>query len=77
MTEGKVDKIYRNFMLAMGVLTALLFILSLIALIEFPKAFKGLAFSMIGTAVLFLLLRSIFIFRNTFKVRAKNKTTQK
>jgi hypothetical protein len=64
-------------MLIAGILTAILFIISLIAMIEFPDAFKALAFGMLGAALAFLLLRTIYNFRKTFRVKAKNKATHK
>lgn len=71
MDSDRLDRAYRNAMLILGVLTALLFIVSLISLIEFPDAFLYLAIGMVVTAVAFLLLRSIFKYRDTFRVKAK------
>jgi hypothetical protein len=69
MNNDKLDIIYRNVMLVTGSITALLFILSLIALIKFPGAFKYLAFGVAGFSLLFLILRSIHKFRDSFKIK--------
>jgi len=68
-SSDRTDRIYRNTMLGTGILTALLFLLSLISLVEFPGAFGALAIGMIGCAIAFLLLRTIYRYRNTFRVR--------
>lgn len=60
-------------MLGAGVVTALLFIISLVAMIEFPEAFKLIAWGMMGFAVLFFLLRTVYHFRITFKVSEGRK----
>ncbi|MEX0987936.1 MAG: hypothetical protein WD052_10705, partial [Bacteroidales bacterium] len=75
--SNRIDRIYRNAMLVVGILATLLFLFSLIALIEFPEAFTVIALSMAGSTILFFLLRSIYHFRNTFRVKTKNKATRK
>lgn len=60
-------------MLVVGILTSILFIVSLIALIEFPGAFKALAIAMIFCAAIFLVLRSVHKYRSTFRVKDKKK----
>ena len=69
--NNRLDRIYRNVMLLTGSLTAVLFILSLISMIEFPGAFKYLLIGMIGTSVFFFALRTIYRFRETFKIKTK------
>lgn len=73
MNNDKIDRIYRNVMLSMGSITAVLFVLSLIASIEFPSAFKFFAIGMLLFAALFLILRSAYKYRTTFKVRIKKR----
>lgn len=67
----RTDRIFRNSMLATGILTALLFLGSLVALAEFPGAFSWLAIGMIGVALVFLVLRTIYRYRSTFRVKEK------
>ena len=69
--SDRIDRIYRNSMLATGILAAVLFLSSLVALAEFPGAFKYLAIGMVATAVIFLVLRTVYHFRDTFRVRQK------
>lgn len=76
-SSDRIDRMYRNAMLSVGILAAVLFLLSLVAMIEFPGAFKYLAIGMVLTAVGFLVLRTIYNFRDTFRVRQKNKATRK
>lgn len=72
----RIDRFYRYAMLVAGILAAFLFLLSLVAMIEFPGAFNYMAIGMIVIAVLFLVLRTIYHFRDTFKIKQK-KTTRK
>lgn len=65
----RIDRIYRYAMLAMGILAAVLFLASLVAMVEFPGAFIYLAIGMVATTVVFLFLRTIYRFRDTFKVK--------
>ena len=67
----RVDRMYRNAMLISGIATALMFLFSLIAMIEFPGAFKFIALGMVGMAVVFFLLRTVYHYRSTFKVKEK------
>lgn len=67
----RVDRFYRNAMLISGILTALLFLLSLVAMIEFAGAFRFIAFGMVGMAVVFFLLRTVYHYRSTFRVKEK------
>lgn len=60
-------------MLVTGVITTLLFLLSLVAMVEFPDAFIYIALGMVGVAVLFFLLRTMYRFRATFRVNDKKK----
>lgn len=69
--SDRIDRLYRYAMLTMGVLAAVLFLFSLVAMVEFPGAFKYLAIGMILTAAGFLVLRTIYHFRNTFRVKKK------
>lgn len=69
MDPDKKDKLYRRIALIFGAATGLLFVLSLIAYIEFPRLFTPLAMGMVGTALVFLVFRSAFKYRNTFKVK--------
>ncbi len=75
--SDKLDLFYRNLMLILGIISAVLFLLSLVALIQFPSSFKFLALGMVVTTLAFFILRSVYSFRSTFKVRAKNKATRK
>lgn len=75
--NDRIDRIYRYAMLTMGLLAAALFLFSLVAMIEFPGAFKYLAIAMVLTAAGFLVLRTIYHFRDTFRVKQKNKATRK
>ncbi|MEX0980764.1 MAG: hypothetical protein WD577_10000 [Bacteroidales bacterium] len=68
---GRNDRIYRNAMLVIGIITALLFLLSLVAMIEFPGAFRFIAAGMVGMAVVFLLLRTVYHYRSTFRPKEK------
>ncbi|MFC2090146.1 hypothetical protein ACFLT1_05160 [Bacteroidota bacterium] len=73
MADGnRIDRIYRNAMLITGVITGLLFILSMIALIEFPGAFIYLLIGEIFFAVLFFILRTVYRYRETFRIRKKS-----
>ncbi|MDF1570819.1 MAG: hypothetical protein P1P82_04305 [Bacteroidales bacterium] len=65
----RIDRIYRYAMLVMGILAAVLFLASLVAMVEFPGAFIYLAIGMVATAVVFLLLRTIYRFRDNFRVK--------
>jgi len=67
--QDKKDRIIRNIAIGAGITTGVCFILSMIAFIEWPLLFKPLAFGMIFTAIVFLVFRSAFKYRNTFKVR--------
>lgn len=69
--SDRIDRLYRYVMLSMGILAAVLFLVSLVAMAEFPGAFKYLAIGMVLTAVAFLVLRTIYHFRDTFRVRQK------
>jgi hypothetical protein len=69
--NDKLDIIYRNVMLVTGATTAILFILSLFSAIKFPGAFTYLVIGMISFAVLFLILRTIHRFRDSFKIKPK------
>ena len=75
--SDRIDRTYRYAMLATGILAAMLFLLSLVAMVEFPGAFTYLAIGMIVIAAIFLVLRSIYHFRDTFRVKQKNKATRK
>lgn len=74
--SDRIDKQYRIFMLIMGVLAALFFLISLISLIEFPGYFRYFALAMLVCTVVFFVLRAIYNFRNTFRVKEKKKATQ-
>lgn len=63
------DGMIRKLAIGTGIITAILFVLSMIAAIEFYRAFKYLAIAMIIFAVAFLVLRSAHNYRNTFKVK--------
>jgi hypothetical protein len=69
--NNRIDIIYRNIMLITGSVTAVLFILSLFSAIKFPGAFTYLVIGMISFAILFLILRTIFRFRDSFKIKTK------
>ena len=73
--SDRVDRRYRVAMLISGITAAVLFMFSLVALIEFPGLFKFIAYAMVGIAILFMVLRTIYHFRNTFRVKEKNKAT--
>lgn len=66
------DEAIRKLAIVSGIITAVLFILSMIAAIEFPGGFKYLAIAMIIFAIAFLVLRSAFNYRDTFKVKDRN-----
>jgi uncharacterized membrane protein len=70
--NNRLDRVYRNVMLVMGIITTVLFLLSLVAMIEFPGSFKFLALAMVISAVAFLVLRSVYNYRNTFRVKNRN-----
>lgn len=63
------DEMIRKLAIGTGIITGVLFILSMIAAIEFFGAFKYLAIAMIIFAVAFLVLRSAHNYRTTFKVK--------
>ena len=74
MKSGKgdrVDRMYRNTMLVSGIVTAVLFLLSLVAMIEFPGAFRFIAVGVVGMAVVFFLLRTVYHYRSTFRAKKK------
>jgi len=74
--SDRIDKQYRVFMLIMGVFAALFFLTSLISLIEFPAYFRYFALAMLVCTVVFFILRAIYNFRNTFRVKEKKKATR-
>lgn len=63
------DEMIRKLAIGAGITTGVLFILSMIAAVEFHAAFKYLAIAMIVFAVAFLVLRSAHNYRHTFKVK--------
>ncbi len=67
--SDRIDRVYRYAMLVTGILAAVLFLGSLVALVEFPGAFSYMAIGMVAIAVIFLVLRTIYRFRNTFRVK--------
>ncbi|HKK62029.1 MAG TPA: hypothetical protein VJ951_05685 [Bacteroidales bacterium] len=73
---ARKDRIYRNSMLILGILTTIFFIVSLVAAIEFPGAFGWLSVMMLLTAAAFLILRSVHKFRSTFRVNDKKKLSR-
>ena len=58
--SDRVDRRYRVAMLITGITAAVLFMFSLVALIEFPGLFKFVAYAMVGIAILFILFSSPF-----------------
>ena len=50
-SSDRIDRLYRYAMLVMGILAAVLFLASLVAMVEFPGAFIYLAIGMVATAV--------------------------
>ncbi len=75
--ESSGDRLIRRTAIGFGILTAVLFIGSLIAWVNWPGIFKPMAYSMIGTAVVFLVLRSVMNYRQTFRVKNRRKNSQK
>ena len=67
------DETIRKLAIGTGIATAVCFILSMVSAIEFPGAFKYLAIAMIIFAIAFLVLRSAFNYRNTFKVKKRGE----
>lgn len=67
------DELLRKLAIGSGILSGLFFIASLIALIEIPSLFKYLALAMILMALIFLVFRSAYNYRNTFKVKDKRR----
>jgi putative flippase GtrA len=67
--NDRIDRLYRYAMLVTGILAAVLFLGSLVAMVEFPGAFSSLAIGMVATAVVFFVLRTIYHFRDTFRVK--------
>ena len=63
------DEMIRKLAIGTGIATSVLFILSMIAAVEFPAVFKYLAIAMIVFALAFLVLRSAHNYRNTFKIK--------
>jgi inner membrane protein involved in colicin E2 resistance len=75
--SDRVDRRFKYAMLVVGILAAVLFIFSLVAMIEFPSAFRIIAYGMVGLAILFFLLRTVYHFRITFRVKEKRKSPKK
>ena len=71
--ETKKDRVLRYAAIGTGILTGVLFIVSLISYIHWPGIFKPLAYVMIGVAVVFLVLRSVMNYRETFRVRERRR----
>ena len=67
------DDLIRKLAIGAGIATAIVFIMSMVAAIEFPGLFKYLAIVMILFAVIFLVLRSAYNYRNTFKIKERKK----
>ncbi len=67
------DEFIRKMAIVSGITTAVLFILSLIAAIELPGMFIYLAIGMILCAIVFLVARSAFNYRETFKIKERKK----
>ena len=65
------DEALRKMAIGVGIFSGVLFILSLVAAIEFPSLFKYLAISMILFSLLFLVLRSALNYRETFRVKKR------
>ncbi len=70
----KNSEILKKAVLISGAVSAASFILSLIAYINWPRLFLPLAIAMACFAVVFLILRSIYNYRETFRVRSGNTT---
>jgi uncharacterized membrane protein (DUF2068 family) len=67
--QDRIDKLLRYIAIVSGITSGVLFLFSLVALIEFPGLFKWSALLMILTGIAFFLLRSLFKYRNTFRVK--------
>jgi hypothetical protein len=65
------DELIRKGAIVSGLVTAVLFILSLVAAIELPGMFIYLAIGMIVFAIIFMVLRSAFNYRDTFKIKER------
>lgn len=63
------DELIRKLAIGTGLLTGFLFLFSMVALIEFPGMFIYLAIAMVLTAIVFFALRSVYNFRETFKIK--------
>lgn len=75
--ESSRDRLIRRTAIGFGTLTAVLFIGSLIAWVNWPGIFKPMAYSMIGSAIVFLVLRSVVNYRQTFRVKNKRRDSLK
>jgi len=73
--EDRIDLIFRNLMLACGAISALSFIASLFSFIQFPSASTTLIILMLGSALLFFVIRVIYRFRVQYKLKEKEKAT--
>ena len=75
--ESSRDRLIRRTAIGFGILTAVLFIGSLIGWVNWPGIFKPMAYSMIGSAIVFLVLRSVMNYRETFRVKNRRRNSQK
>ncbi len=73
--ESSRDRLIRRTTIGLGILTAVLFIGSLIAWVNWPGIFKPMAYSMIGSAIVFLVLRSVMNYRQTFRVKNRRRNS--
>lgn len=65
----KLDNLYKKSMLSLGIITAIIFLFSIVSMVEFPNLFMPLAIAMIVLAIAFLLVRLIYNFRKNYKVK--------
>lgn len=67
------DELIRKLTIIFGFSAGVVFIISLVALIEFQGIFKYLAIAMIVFGILFFVFRSAYNYRETFKVKERKK----
>ncbi|MBN1133183.1 MAG: hypothetical protein JXA39_08945 [Bacteroidales bacterium] len=63
----------KTAMLICGSVSAIAFIVSLVSYINWPELFLPFALTMIGFAIAFFILRSIFNYRETFSIKERKR----
>ncbi len=75
-SNSRLDNLFRTLMLVTGIIMTILFLLSLVSMVEFPGMFKYLALGMVICGIGFFILRSIYSYRMTFRIKEKEKATR-